>query len=255
MRRSKFITAVLGSVLIAATMALNVGILNAEGTFTYDVDGNGVVNVMDLIHLKSYLIGEEKLIEPEKTEPKEGQTDYKISKDYIDAIKKIDADDVEIEKKWLIDKDRIPYNLSWVEHVIEIEQTYVCFSPEMRLRKYDSGASYEFTVKSNMRSDGLARDETNIAITEDEYNDIIKNKQGNTIHKTRYQFMDAGQVIAIDIFHGDLDGLAYMEIEFPDFSAAEKYQTPDWVTADVTDDIRYKNGHLARYGIPDREDS
>jgi CYTH domain-containing protein len=46
-----------------------------------------------------------------------------------------------------------------------------------------------------------------------------------------------------------------MEIEFPDFSAAEKYQTPDWVIADVTADIRYKNGHLARYGIPEREDS
>ena len=253
MRKSKFITAVCGSFLAAAVMFMNVGRLSAEGTFSYDVDGNGTINVMDLIHLKSYLIGEEKPNEPGETDPQEGKTDYKISKDYIDAIKKIDADDVEIEKKWLIDKERIPYNLSWVEHVIEIEQTYVCFSPEMRLRKYDSGASYEFTVKSNMRSDGLARDETNIAITEDEYNDIIKNKQGNTIHKTRYQFMDEGQVIAIDIFHGDLDGLAYMEIEFPDFSAAEKYQTPDWVIADVTSDIRYKNGHLARYGIPERE--
>ena len=253
MRRSKFITAVLGSVLIAATMALNVGILNAEGTFTYDVDGNGVVNVMDLIRLKSYLLGED---EEENTDPEQGgYSSYKITKDYIDAIKKIDADDVEIEKKWLIDKESIPYDLSAVQHVIEIEQTYLSFSPEMRLRKYDSGTSFEFTVKSNLRNNGLARDETNIKITEDEYNDLIKKKEGNTIHKTRYQFLYEGQVIAIDIFHGDLDGLAYMEIEFPDFSSAEKYQTPDWVIADVTDDIRYKNGHLARYGIPEREDS
>ena len=178
---------------------------------------------------------------------------YKISKEYIDAIRKIEADDVEIEKKWLIDKEKIPYNLSWVEHVTEIEQTYLSFSPEMRVRKYDSGASYEFTVKANLRNEGLARDETNIAITEEEYNDLIKKKEGNTIHKTRYQFMDGGQIIAIYIFHGDLDGLAYMEIEFADFSAAEKFQTPDWVIADVTDDIRYKNGHLARYGIPERK--
>ena len=253
MRRSKFITAVLGSVLIAGTMALNGGILNAEGTFTYDVDGNGTVNVMDLIRLKSYLLGED---EEENTDPEQGgYSSYKITKDYIDAIKKIDADDVEIEKKWLIDKDSIPFDLSAVQHVIEIEQTYLSFSPEMRLRKYDSGTSFEFTVKSNLRNNGLARDETNIKITEDEYNDLIKKKEGNTIHKTRYQFLYEGQVIAIDIFHGDLDGLAYMEIEFPDFSSAEKYQTPDWVIADVTDDIRYKNGHLARYGIPDREDS
>ena len=134
MRRSKFITAVLGSVLIAATMALNVGILNAEGTFTYDVDGNGIVNVMDLIRLKSYLLGED---EEKNTDPEQGgYSSYKITKDYIDAIKKIDADDVEIEKKWLIDKDSIPYDLSAVQHVIEIEQTYLNFSPEMRLRKY-----------------------------------------------------------------------------------------------------------------------
>lgn len=251
MRISKVITAVCGSVLIASVMALNIGISNAEGTFSYDVDGNGVVNVMDLIHLKSYLLGEN---EEENTEPEQGgNSTYRISKEYIDKIKEIEADDVEIEKKWLIDKEKIPFELSAVQHVVEIEQTYLSFSPEMRVRRYDSGESFEFTVKSNLRNDGLARDETNIAITEDEYNDLIKKKEGNTIHKTRYQFLYEGQIIAIDIFHGDLDGLAYMEIEFPDFSAAEKYQTPDWVIADVTADIRYKNGHLARYGIPERE--
>ena len=251
MRISKVITAVCGSVLIASVMALNIGISNAAGTFSYDVDGNGIVNVMDLIHLKSYLIGEEK---EEDSEPEQGgNSTYRISKEYIDKIKEIEADDVEIEKKWLIDKDNIPFELSAVQHVVEIEQTYLSFSPEMRVRRYNSGESFEFTVKSNLRNDGLARDETNIAITEDEYNDLIKKKEGNTIHKTRYQFLYEGQIIAIDIFHGDLDGLAYMEIEFPDFSAAEKYQTPDWVIADVTADIRYKNGHLARYGIPERE--
>ena len=219
MRKSRFITAVCGSVLIAAVMVMNAGISSAESVFSYDADGNGIVNIMDMLHLKSYLLGEEN---QENTETEQSGVNYKISKDYIDAIKKIDADDVEIEKKWLIDKDKIPYNLSWVEHVIEIEQTYLCFSPEMRLRKYDSGASYEFTVKSNMRSDGLARDETNVAITEEEYNDLIKKKEGNTIHKTRYQFIDAGQVIAIDIFHGDLDIVNIMMlrelISFPGYS-------------------------------------
>ena len=41
-----------------------------------------------------------------------------------------------------------------------------------------------------------------------------------------------------------------MEIEFPTLSMAEKYKDPEWVIKDVTTDLLYKNGHLARYGIP-----
>ena len=59
-------------------------------------------------------------------------------------------------------------------------------------------------------------------------------------------------MIAIDIFHGELDGLAYMEIEFPTLEESLAFDTPDWVIKDVTDDIDYKNGHLARFGIPQK---
>ena len=41
-----------------------------------------------------------------------------------------------------------------------------------------------------------------------------------------------------------------MEIEFLNMEEATAFVTPEWVIADVTDDVRYKNGHLARYGIP-----
>ena len=79
---------------------------------------------------------------------------------------------------------------------------------------------------------------------------MIKKKEGKTIHKTRYQFLDGDYVVAIDIFSGELEGLAYMEIEFANEDEANKFKTPSWVIKDVTDDVRYKNGHLARYGIP-----
>jgi len=55
----------------------------------------------------------------------------------------------------------------------------------------------------------------------------------------------------IDIFHGELKNLAYMEIEFDNEAEAEAYKNPTWIIADITDDIAYKNGHLARYGIPE----
>lgn len=173
---------------------------------------------------------------------------------YSERLDEILADEKEIERKWVIDKDKIPYDLDKEDvRVYEIEQTYICFDPEMRVRRYNGGEFYEYTVKTNMTSDGMVRDEVNIDINETQYNNLVIKKEGNTINKTRYQFYSEGQLIAIDIFHGDLDGLAYMEIEFPTMEESVEYETPDWVIREVTDDINYKNGHLARYGIPENE--
>ena len=173
---------------------------------------------------------------------------------YDNRLKEVLTDDKEIERKWLIDKNKIPYNLKGKNvEVLDIQQTYICFDPEMRVRNYNNGESYEYTIKTNMTKDGLVRDETNIDINKKQYNNLIIKKEGNTIHKTRYQFYKNKQLIAIDIFHGDLDGLAYMEIEFPSIKESEEYKEPNWVIKDVTDNINYKNGHLARYGIPKEE--
>ena len=170
---------------------------------------------------------------------------------YNKRFEEIMADDKEVERKWLIDKDRIPFDLNSEDiRTFEIEQTYICFDPEMRVRRYNNGEFYEYTVKTNMTSDGMVRDEVNIDINETQYNNLVIKQEGNTIHKTRYQLYSDGQLIAIDIFHGALDGLAYLEVEFPTVEESMEYETPEWVIKDVTDDINYKNGHLARYGIP-----
>ena len=168
---------------------------------------------------------------------------------YRNRINELTSDNIEIEKKWLIDPQNINYDLSDAK-VYDIEQTYINFSPEMRVRRVNDGKQYSFTLKRNMTEDGLQRDEVDFLITEDEYNNLVKKKEGKTIYKTRYKIMDKNQVIAIDIFKGELEGLAYMEIEFTSVEEANSYETPNWVIKDVTDDIRYKNAHLSQYGIP-----
>ena len=171
---------------------------------------------------------------------------------YEQRIKEILSDDKEIERKWLIDKEKIPYNLEDLNvEVLDIKQTYLCFNPEMRVRDYNNGESYEFTLKDNMSSDGMIRDEVNIDIDKEQYDNLVKKQEGTTIHKTRYQLYSDGQLIAIDIFHDELDGLAYMEIEFTSEEESKSFKEPDWVIKDVTSDVRYKNGHLARFGIPE----
>lgn len=169
--------------------------------------------------------------------------------EYNEKVNEIIADDLEIEKKWLIDKNKIPLELSNAK-IFEIEQTYISFSPEIRVRKINDGEEYSFAVKTNMTADGLIRNEMEENITQEEYNLLINKKEGNTIYKTRYQFLYENNIYAIDIFEGELEGLAYLEIEFASKEEADEFVAPDWVIKEVTNDIRYKNGFLARCGIP-----
>ena len=157
--------------------------------------------------------------------------------------------DQEIEKKWLIRQEDIPYDLSKADKY-EIIQTYINFSPEIRLRNLNN-SEYVLTIKSDTALKGFVREEHEWLITKEEYENLITKKEGNTIYKTRYRFKDENNVeMEIDIFLVYLKGLAYLEIEFSNTESANGYLTPNWVIKDVTTDLNYKNGYLARYGIP-----
>ena len=169
---------------------------------------------------------------------------------YIFETNRILSDDLEIEKKWLVDINKIPYDLSKAD-ITKIEQTYICFSPEIRVRRLNNGQSYTFAVKTGITADGMTRNELEEEITKEEYESMVKKQEGNTINKTRYQIYDDGYIYAIDIFSGDLAGLVYLEVEFENQEDANKFKIPNWVKRDVTADLNYKNGYLARFGIPD----
>jgi CYTH domain-containing protein len=159
------------------------------------------------------------------------------------------SDDIEIERKWIVKADTSVVDISNAE-IIEIEQTYISFSPEIRVRRLNKGQKYTMTIKNNLTNDGLQRDEYEFEISENQYNQIITKKEGQTIYKTRYEFVCNGYLSSLDIFHGELDGLAYFEVEFLDEKEAQNYKTPYWVIQEVTDDVLYKNGCLAQHGIP-----
>jgi len=115
---------------------------------------------------------------------------------YTNRVNEVLEDDKEIEKKWLIDKEKIPYDFSkLIGSKFNITQTYICFDPEIRVREYtirdkemNEVKDHEMTIKTNLTEDGLIRDEVNIAINQEQYDNMIKKQEGNTIYKTRYQF-------------------------------------------------------------------
>jgi len=158
---------------------------------------------------------------------------------------------LEIEKKWVIAKDEIPYDLSNMER-FEITQTYISYSPEVRVRKIvnDGITYYTTTTKEYVNDKGIVRKESESYITQQEYEEALENKLGNTIYKTRYQIEIDGHIYAFDIFNGDLNGLAYLEIEFDSEQEAIAFEEPSWVIKDVTNNRRYKNQELSKYGMP-----
>ena len=156
---------------------------------------------------------------------------------------------MEIERKWLVQPEEIPYDLGTLP-ALEIEQAYVSFSPVVRVRRINRGERHILTVKRPTEY-GLANQETEKDIDAELYEFLLSNASGTVIRKTRYlHALPGGLTEEIDVFSGALQGLAYLEIEFPDVESAENYPSPAWVKADVTQDVRYKNSSLAQDGMP-----
>lgn len=158
---------------------------------------------------------------------------------------------MEIERKWLIDSNNIPYDLSRAEHW-DIEQAYISFSPTIRIRKIENKDLYILTIKSSSTDNGLSREEYELNITRDQYNNLLNKKEGNVLSKTRYRVLEEKYTLEIDIFHKELDGFAYMEVEFDSVEEAKAYKAPNFVIKELTGDKRYTNAALARGIIPEK---
>lgn len=164
-------------------------------------------------------------------------------------------ENVEIERKWLIKTEKIPFDLASCSR-IHIDQAYVSFSPTIRIRDVDHGRKYLLTVKTKAAGfdPDLAKNEYETEISAEEYGQLMQIARGNIVSKTRYIYNgDNGYRYEIDIFEGLLKGLAYLEIEFDDNDAATGFPDPEWVECDVTYLSDYKNSSLAKYGIPEQK--
>lgn len=143
---------------------------------------------------------------------------------------------MEIERKFLV--SQIP-NLSQATGQKIIEQSYISTSPVIRLRK--SNDDHILTCKGKGL---LAREEFELTITKDEYDQLIKKVEGNPIKKTRYLLPYNQYLIELDVFDDFLKGLVVAEVEFTSIADAERFCPPSWFGTDVTQDGRYQNSQL-----------
>lgn len=147
---------------------------------------------------------------------------------------------MEIERKFLIKE--IPDLTNTV--YTEIIQGYLSFDPEIRIRK-DSD-KYYITQKSN---GDIAREEIEKEIDTITYNILSNLTKENIINKTRYFIAVNNQIAELNLYHGELEGLAIVEVEFDSLDDASNFEIPIWFGEEVTYDESYKNKNIAKGSI------
>ena len=145
---------------------------------------------------------------------------------------------MEIERKFLAD----PSGLTLDEYpAIQMKQGYLFTDPVLRIRQEND--AFVLTVKSGGL---LKREEFELSLTAEQFEEMSGSVKGCFIEKTRYLIPCSPYTIELDIFHGDLKGLIYAEVEFPTEDEALSFQPPSWFKKEVTDDGSFTNAALSR---------
>lgn len=152
---------------------------------------------------------------------------------------------IEIERKFLLKNDR--WRLS-AHHEMRIAQAYLNDSAALEsgreqcsVRVRITGQAASLNIKS--REIGAKRQEFEYPIPLAEAESLMMLSCSGWIDKTRYHVQFGAHLWEIDEFLGANAGLIIAEIELDDVS--EFFEMPDWVGAEVTDQLRYYNMALS----------
>jgi adenylate cyclase len=151
----------------------------------------------------------------------------------------------EIERSFLVAHDPP----AWGD-VTHIDQGYLAVDrdgTEVRLRR--RGGELTLTVKGG--GAGSTRAEEELTLGADRFERLWPLTEGRRLEKDRHVIRLPGSVSAeLDLYHGPLEGLRVVEVEFDSERDAADFEPPAWFGPEVTDDPRYRNRELAVHGRP-----
>lgn len=146
----------------------------------------------------------------------------------------------EIEHKFLLAND------GWREHVshsVIYKQGYLSSQATSSIRVRISDKQAWLNIKS--ATIGTQRSEYEYEIPLSDAHEILNSLcLKPVIEKTRHFVTHENHLWEIDEFDGENAGLIVAEIELDTLD--EAFEKPDWVGAEVTQDVRYYNNNLAK---------
>lgn len=146
---------------------------------------------------------------------------------------------VEIERKYLVKKDK------W-EQVDKgtgnrFSQGYILTDPEKTVRVRLTESEAFITIKG--KTTGASRAEYEYTIPVQDAEELLSGFCSTVISKIRYKIQHEDHMWEVDEFSGDNAGLIIAEIELT--SEGERFELPEWVGEEVTEDRRYYNSNLS----------
>jgi adenylate cyclase len=166
---------------------------------------------------------------------------------------------IEIERKFLV--SALPKSISKAQHY-EVIQAYLKITPdeEVRIRKAFGAQTNRMGTSAQSRQEGcsittkrgkgMSRYEDIEVIDDGQFERLFQKAEGKTIEKTRYEIPYGGHTIELDIYRGELEGLRVAEIEFESEKESMGFKPPKWFGEEVTENERYKNKNLSKFGMP-----
>lgn len=152
----------------------------------------------------------------------------------------------EIERKFLITE--LPEWLGECESR-RIEQGYLALEEDGEVRLRAAGNDRLLTVK---RGSGRSREEAEVELGAEPFDALWPLTTGRRVVKCRYLRPVEEGTFEIDVYEGELEGIAVVEMEFESEIDADGFSPPAWVGVEVTGDARYANRSLAVDGPPPR---
>jgi CYTH domain-containing protein len=157
------------------------------------------------------------------------------------------TDRTAVERRFLIDFYDLPQNM--MGSSVDIVQSYISFSPEIRLRNIN-GSEFIFTIRTPVIEGDVNRRDVEFNLLREDYDELFQKISGTVIHKARYRFDYDGVNVRVDIFFGDLYGLVFAEVLFDSDEESEAFTPLHWFGEEITGDGRYRNSALAKDGMP-----
>jgi len=149
---------------------------------------------------------------------------------------------IEIERKFLV--TTLPNDL---KDEVCIQQGYLAYEDNLEIRLRRAGDMRLLTVKEGS---GLSRQETEIAISSDQFDQLWPATEGRRLEKFRSQIQIGAHKVEVDRYIGDLAPLMVAEVEFISIEESERFEKSSFMGREVTGIDAYKNLFLALHGLP-----
>src|SRR6476620_4650565 len=159
---------------------------------------------------------------------------------------------VERERRYLL-RD-LPEGITRADPHLQITDNYIT-GTRLRIRKVREPRTNKWTVKFTQKFAPDPNDLSRTIITNTYLNalesEVLSVFDTNEIRKNRYYFEFEGRKFSVDMFLGDLFGLVLAEISFDTDEELDRFATPAFAIADVTNLEMFSGGRLSELKYED----